>query len=47
MDVKWLFSRVVYFTNGPSFSISGNLVSRMATEDHYLQSSFKILYFTN
>ena len=31
---KWLFSRVVYFTNGPSFSISRILISRMAARDH-------------
>ena len=29
LPYKWLFSRVVYFTNGPSF-----LISRMAAGDH-------------
>ena len=32
--ITWLFSRVVYFTNGPSFSISGIFISGMATEDN-------------
>ena len=31
---KWLFSMVVYFTNGLSFSISRILISRMAARDH-------------
>ena len=31
---KWLFARVVYFTNGPSFSISRILIPRKATVDH-------------
>ena len=47
---KWLFSRVVYFTNGPSFSISRILISRMAAGDHIfliLVKYFKILYFMN
>ena len=52
LPYKWLFSRVVYFTNGPSFSISTILISRMAAGDHNIISLilvkyFKILYFTN
>ena len=35
---KWLFSRVVYFTNGPSFSISRISISRMAAGDHIFLS---------
>ena len=31
---KWLSSRVVYFMNGPSFSISRILISRTAAGDH-------------
>ena len=44
---KWLFSRVVYFTNGPSFSISRILISRMAAGDHILLilvKYFKIVF---
>ena len=37
---KWLFSRVVYFTNGPSFFISQILISRMGAIDNSI-------YFTN
>ena len=50
LPYKWLFSRVVYFTNGPSFSISRILISPMAAGDHIfviLAKYFKILYFTN
>ena len=50
LPYKWLFSRVVYFTNGPSLSISRILISRMAAGDRIfliLVKYFKILYFTN
>ena len=33
---KWLFLRVVYFTNGPLFAISRILISRKTSVDQYL-----------
>ena len=48
VESKNLFSSVVYFTNGPSFSISRIFISRMAAGDHIfliLVKYFKILYF--
>ena len=44
---KWLFSRVVYLTNGPSFSILRILISRMAAGDHIfliLMKYFRIFH---
>ena len=44
---KWLFSTVVYFTNGPSFFISRILISRMAAGDNIFLILAKYFYFTN
>ena len=46
LPYKWLFSRVVYFTNGPSFSISRILISRMAAGDHIFLIHVKYLYMS-